>query len=263
MTTRKKGTEKEELKEKPEWVDALERRLTNVIENQNEILLKRMADMENKVNDKIGTIQSEMKKYNDRLKMVEQKTSDLEVDFKEENWKLRDRLMMMEYKILENSIRIRGLPESGKNLREEVVEIIAELVELPLNEVARECDDIYRVNSDFARQKNLPRDIILKVLTHKMWDLIFASHYREPVEVQGKKIKIWRELPKEVIKQRKEMKQLTDRLRLEQIKYRWEVPRGISFMSDNKKIWIKNTEQMTEFLRVFKKGQGKEHKNGD
>lgn len=90
MTTRKKGSEKEDLKDKPEWVDALEKRLTNVMESQNELLLKRMADMESKVNDKIGNIQLEMRKYNDRIKLVEQKVSDLEMEFKEDTMELQD-----------------------------------------------------------------------------------------------------------------------------------------------------------------------------
>lgn len=128
MTTRKKGSEKEDLKDKPEWVDALEKRLTNVMESQNELLLKRMADMESKVNDKIGNIQLEMRKYNDRIKLVEQKVSDLEMEFKEDTMELQDKLLLMEHKLLEKTIRIRGLPESVKNVREEVVEIIAELV---------------------------------------------------------------------------------------------------------------------------------------
>lgn len=60
--TRKKGVEKEELKDKLDWVDTLEKRLIGVIENQNKVLLKRMAEMEGKVNGKVGDIKLEMKK---------------------------------------------------------------------------------------------------------------------------------------------------------------------------------------------------------
>lgn len=94
-----------------------------------------------------------------------------------------------------------------------MVNIISEFLEMPQEEVEKEYDDIYRVNSEFARQKKLPRDIIVRVITHKMRDLIFVRHYQDPLEVLGKRIKIWKELPRDLIKQRKEFKQLVDKLR--------------------------------------------------
>lgn len=263
MASRKKFTEKEELKDKPEWVDALEKRLTSVIENQIEMLLKRMEKMESKVNAKIESIQLEIKKSSERIKLVEQKTNELEVDLKEKTLDLPDKMVIMECKLLENCIRFRGLPENEKNIREEMIEILAEFLEISAEEVESKCDDIYRVNSEFARRKNLPRDVIVKLLTHNLRDSIFARHYQEPLEIAGKKIKIWRELPKVMIKQRKEYKQLVEKLRSEQIRYRWEMPRGISFMYNSKKLWIKTEEEMVEFLTVTKTKQGKDHKNGE
>lgn len=251
MTSRKKGGEKEDMKDKPDWVDNLEKRLTNVIENQNEVLLKRMAEMESKVNDKIGNIQLEMKNYTEKIKKVEQKTNNLEVELKEENRKLQDQLVTLECKMLENCMRFRGVPESENNVWLEMIEIISEFLEMSVEEVEKDCVDIYKVNSDFARQKNLPRDIIVKVVSHKLRDMIFSKQYQEPLEVSGKKIKIWREFPKEVVKQRKEFKLLTDSLRREQIRYRWEIPRGVSFLYNKKKLWIKNDVQMSDFLKIL------------
>lgn len=92
------------------------------------------------------------------------------------------------------------------------------------------------------------RDIIIKAITHKMKNLILAEHYQEPLEVLGKRIKIWKELPKEIIQRRKDFKQLVEKLRQEQVCYRWEVPHGISFLYENKKVWIRTREQMQEFL---------------
>lgn len=81
----KKGTEKEDAKEKPEWVDALEKRLVNVMESQNDIILKRMMDMENKVNERTEALKIEMKKSYGRIKGVEQKTNDIELEFRQGN----------------------------------------------------------------------------------------------------------------------------------------------------------------------------------
>lgn len=267
MSSRKKGTEKEEGKEKPDWVDALENRLVSVMENQNALLMKRMADMEKKMNERIDEIKVELSNTSERIKNVEQKTSDIETELRMENKKLQDQIMLTECKLMENYIRIRGMPESETDLREEMVNIISEFVELPMKEIERELDVVYRVNSEFARKKNLPRDIIVKVLTHKMRDLIFTRQFKEPMEVKGKYIKIWKELPRDLIKQRREFKQLVDRLRQEQVKYRWEIPCGLSFLYKKKRWMIKSFEQMQEFLKTAKEGSeegqtSQENQNG-
>lgn len=56
MTFSKKGGDKEDMKDKLDWAESMEKCLISVIENQNEVLLKRMVEMESKVNDKIGSI---------------------------------------------------------------------------------------------------------------------------------------------------------------------------------------------------------------
>lgn len=93
---------------------------------------------------------------------------------------------MMECKLLDNYIRFRGVQESQKKVQEEIVNIISEFLELPPNEVEKECDEVYIVNSEYACIKKLPRDVIVKVTTHQMRDLILTRHYQEPMKVLGK-----------------------------------------------------------------------------
>lgn len=225
------------------------------------MLLKRMSAMENKMNEKIEAIKTEMNKSFERIKDVEQKTNAMELELREENKNLKDQMMLMECKLLDNYIRFRGVPESEKDVREEMVNIISEFLEMPLDDVERECDDIYRVNSDFARVKKLPRDIIVRVITHKMRNLIFNRHYQEPLEVLGNRIKIWKELPKDLIKQRKEFKKLIDKFRQEQMQYRWEIQYGVSFLYNNKRFLIKTQTQMQEFFTNAKDEPGKSQVN--
>lgn len=220
---KKKGTEKEEVKEKPDWVDVLEKHLVSIMENQNEMVLKRIMDIENKMSERIETLKTEINKSNDKIKEIERKTNAIGLELKQENRMLKDQVMLLECKLLDNYIRFRGVPESEKEAREEMINIISEFLEMPPDEVERECDIIYRVNSDFARQKKLLRDIVVKMTTCKMRDLILAKQYQEPMEISGKRIKIWREMPRDLIIQRKEYRQLTDKLRQEQVRYRWEI----------------------------------------
>lgn len=85
MSTKKKDKDKGEKREKdkPEWVDLLEKGLVDALENQSEVLLKRMADMETKMDVKI-------EKSIERIKVVEQKARDMERDLAERNRKLLD-----------------------------------------------------------------------------------------------------------------------------------------------------------------------------
>lgn len=245
---KKKKAEKDEAKEKPDWVDALEKCLMSVMESQNDTLLKHMTEIENKMNERIEIIKTEMNKSYDKIQGVEQKTIDIEMKLRQGNRFLKDQVMLLECKLLDGYVRFRGVPENDKEVREEMVNIIAEFLEMSPNEVERKCDVIYRVNSNFAKQKKLPRDIVVNLITHKMCDLILAKQYQEPMEIMGKQIKIWKELLRELIKQRKEYRQLTDKLRQEQVRYRWEIPRGVSFMFNQKRYLRKTAEQMNEFL---------------
>lgn len=102
---------------------------------------------------------------------------------------------------------------------------------------------------------------MVRVMTHKMRDAIFSEQYQEPLEIGGKRIKIWKELPRDLIKQRREFKQIVDKLRQEQTRYRWKVPRGISFMYSNKFFLLKSQEQMQDFL--WEAGKNQTNHNGN
>lgn len=211
MSTRKKGLDKEEGG-KPEWVDALEKQLVTAMENQIEVLFKKRTDMENQMNEIIEVINQEMEKSNEKIKALERKTNDIETNLTEKNKKLQEKLIWMECRQLDKYLRFRGIQESHKDVREELLDILSEFLEIPQNELEKEVDEIYRINSEFTRIK-LPRDVIVKVTTYKMRDLILSQHFQEPLEILGKKVKIWKELPREVIQQRKNFKQLVEKLK--------------------------------------------------
>lgn len=63
-------------------------------------------------------------------------------------------------------------------------------------------------------------------------------------------------MPKQVTLQRKKFKQLVDKLIQAKIRFRWEIPRGVSFPFENKRWWIKTEEEMQEFIAT--KWQGSE-----
>lgn len=62
---------------------------------------------------------------------------------------------------------------------------------------------IYRVNSEFAKSKNLPRDIVVQLTMGQMRDMILLKHSQEPLEIRAKQIVIMKEIPKEIFQTRK------------------------------------------------------------
>lgn len=267
MSSRKKGQDKDEGG-KSEWVDVLEKRLVSAMELRSEVLLKKITDVENKMNDRLEVINQEMEIFNGKIKHLENKTNDIETDVYEKNKMLQEKLIWMECRQLDKTLRIRGLQESQKEVREKVLDIISEMVEIAKEKLEKEIEEIYRINSEFACIKKLPRDVIIKVTSYKLRDLILSRYFQEPPEVAGKKIKIWKELPREVIQQRKNLKPLVEKLKQEQISFRWELPVGISFMLNSKKIMIRTIEQMQEFLSNSKintstKGDQQRNQNGN
>lgn len=78
------SSKKEKDKDKrPEWMDNLEKRLMAALENQSEIVLKRLEDMEGKMDAKIEGIRFEVQNSVARIKVVEQKTMTMECDLME------------------------------------------------------------------------------------------------------------------------------------------------------------------------------------
>lgn len=268
MASRKK--DKADDKERPEWVDNPERRLMEAMESQRELLLKRIDDLEGKMDVKIEGIKTELPSTMERVKVVEQKSQSIEKGWHDKMEQWQDQLFLRDCKLLDNFLCFRGIPEMKGEVRQEIINVLAEFLEKTPEETDGLCDEIYRVNSDFARDKKLPRDVIIKVLTNKMRNLILTKNTEEPMEVMGKRIKIWKELPKEVFQQRKKFKQLTEKLIQRKIRFRWEILRGVSFMFEGQRWIIKTEEQMQEFLttKVKKlenqeKGEGKgKNQNG-
>lgn len=81
---------------------------------------------------------------------------------------------------------------------------------------------------------------------------------------QGKQIRILKELPKEVVQTRKNYKMLIEKLISDGVRYRWQIPEGLSFMWKRKRILIKSVEQMDFLSLEGKRTKGEQvNHNGD
>lgn len=67
-----------------------------------------------------------------------------------------------------------------------------------------------------------------------MKDDIVTKSFKEPLEFEGKTIRIMKELPKKVLDSRKDFRPLSDKLKSLKLKFRWESPTGLSFVLKGK-----------------------------
>lgn len=214
--------------------------------------------MEEKVRMEIEGVKSEVKKSVMKIGEIEQKTKKIEKEMLENNKTLQERILMLDCKMLELHLCFRGIPEEQGDIRQQMIILIVDLVQRPPEEIDKNCYGIYRVNSEFARQKNIPRDVIVKVTTRKLIDEILDKQFKEPLHNKGKVIRILKELPKDVLQMRRNYRKITERLSSEHNRYRWQIPEGLSFIWKGKRVLIKSVDQMKEFLKQEGKKQGDE-----
>lgn len=110
-----------------------------------------------------------------------------------------------------------------------------------------ELDLVYRVNSSFA-EKKLPRDVIAQFVTSRMKEDILQQ-FKSPLEIDGKRILILKEIPRKALALRKKYRTLTEALSKQNIKFRWELPEGVSFQYKGTRHNIKN-EQIEAFTKM-------------
>lgn len=75
-------------------------------------------------------------------------------------------------------------------------------------------------------------------------------HYEKSIEIQDKRVEIFRDIPKQLLDLRATYTDLTRLLRSNSIAYRWEFPQGLSFSFRGKKVRIKTAEDKEKLLSV-------------
>lgn len=111
----------------------------------------------------------------------------------------------------ELQLRMRGLPEEqGEDIREMVLNILSELTEKGSDEIQIGLDQVYRLKSKYAGRQEFPQDVIINCLSKTLKEEVLKQSYDNPIEVKGKRVSIMKELPRQVLLQRKMFKNLMD-----------------------------------------------------
>ncbi|XP_042295175.1 uncharacterized protein LOC121915227 [Sceloporus undulatus] len=209
----------------------------------------------------MGKISAEISTIKEKINNLEDKHTDMQGELEEIKVRqdcYEDDQLIWETRARERCIKIRGLPEQdGEDLYLRLVPILAKFLHKEEQSCLLEIDRMFRLNSKIAKQKKIPRDIVIYFLRKEMKDRILKLHNEKPLEVDEKTLQIFKDVPAKVLKRRKEYKFLTTELRQNDINYRWLLPEGITFWYKKKKIQLRTIQQARFFWNQFTKEKKK------
>ncbi|XP_077157993.1 uncharacterized protein LOC143819831 [Paroedura picta] len=220
--------------------------------NQLSLNIKELTKKQGGLEETTKKIVEDLKEIKRRMDNNEQTVETI----REEREKLEDQMAMLEYRQREHTLRFRGLPDKDKDdidIRKFMIDGLAKLLNINAEYMEDQVDTVFWVNSVYAKQHKLPRDCLIQFTTRNIKDQILQEHYKTPFCVAGERIKILKEIPARLLRKRKDYNFLSTALKNKGIKYRWELPEGISFSYRGKK--YKFTEQIKTqaFWRKYKK----------
>ncbi|XP_058039015.1 uncharacterized protein LOC131198416 [Ahaetulla prasina] len=143
--------------------------------------------------------------------------------------------------------------ERGEDLRKIISEALAEFIEVEPQEVAYQIDKIYRVNSWIARQRKLPRDIVVYFVKRTMRNQILQVSYQTTLKIGEQELKVLKEIPSKMLRDRKEFAFFTQELKKHQIQFRWEVPVGLTVFYQGRRYRIDTVLKAKDFLSTVLK----------
>lgn len=231
-------------------VENISKSNAKLMEDFKEIIISEMKE----VRKEMGELRTEMGTTKEKVKDVETKVQEMEEQIK--NIKAEKDKMEMKYeiKIRELQLRFRGLEEEeGEDVRDTVVKLVAEILDIKVEAADKELDHVFRFKSWKTNRGKFPGDVIVNILSRRVKDNIIRQNKQNPIEYKGKRVQILREMPRQVIIERKSYRELTDKLKKQGVRFRWEMPLGLSFSYDNAQHRITSTEQMTKFLNDYGK----------
>ncbi|XP_058041219.1 arf-GAP with GTPase, ANK repeat and PH domain-containing protein 1 isoform X1 [Ahaetulla prasina] len=199
---------------------------------------------------KIEGLEEEMQQISQSNKHLEDKMQGVQkkVDQNE------DQVVILQYKLMEGALRIRGMQEQrGEDLRKIISDALAEFIEVEPQEVAYQIDKIYRANSWIARQRKLPRDIVVYFVKRTMRNQILQVSYQTTLKIGEQELKVLKEIPSKMLRDRKEFVFFTQELKKYQIQFRWEVPVGLTVFYQGRRYRIDTVLKAKDFLSTVLK----------
>nr|XP_060616671.1 trichohyalin-like [Anolis sagrei ordinatus] len=237
---------------------------------------EQMLDLKKELKEEIGKMRTEMMVMQQEInelqkekKEVKETQAKVQAHIKKlelKNSRLEAKQEETEAKDMEFQLRLRNIQEEVKeDISAKVIEILTELMECPKQEMKERTDRIYRINTNYAKRNKTARDVIVHFTKKTARDDILRVNNRRNIYYKGKKIIILKEFPSTVLKKRRKYAFLTEELKNQKIRFRWERDEGLMLTYEDKRYWIKDEERAKEFLQKIKKNKKpkeREHEEG-
>ncbi|XP_067321721.1 trichohyalin-like [Anolis sagrei] len=153
----------------------------------------------------------------------------------------------------EYQLRLRNIhEEKEENIREKVTEILVELLQRMKEYIEDQIDRTYRINTNYARKHKTDRDVIIQLTRKVMRDEILRTGSKKSAFYKEKRIVILKEFPTSTIKNRRKYAFLTDELKRQNMKFRWEKDEGLMTTYKGQRYWVKSVERARQFYEGIK-----------
>ncbi|XP_062839248.1 vesicle transport protein GOT1B isoform X2 [Anolis carolinensis] len=230
---------------------------------------EQMSDFKKEIKEELGimkneitTLQQEIKDLKNEkkeLKITQEKTQYKLKELEKKNEKINAKQEAMEARELEHQLRMRNIPEEpGENIREKVIEILMKLLDCSEQEIQIQMDRTYRINTNFSRRNKTPRDVIVNLTKKIARDEILRINNKKQIFYKETKIAILKEVPNTIINRRKKYTFLTEELKQQKARYRWEKEEGLMTTYKGQRYWITTEERAREFYNTIRKEKDEE-----
>ncbi|CAI5799322.1 glutamic acid-rich protein-like isoform X1 [Podarcis lilfordi] len=220
---------------------------------KNKELAKSVQELKSK-----STKQEEMTKKlqieNKDIKKSQDSTKEEINDLKRAHEELLDDLSLMEMCQKEMVLRFRGVPQTyDEQIQEKLSQEIANWLGVEVEEMLLDIDKIFRIKSERSDTYKGPGDCLFFFNSRLLKDKILHQKGQAKLIIEDRPIKIFKEIPKRILKKRQNYKTVTDALKKNSIRFRWEFPEGITFTYKDRRKTFRSVEELGKFWRKYKK----------
>ncbi|XP_060542500.1 uncharacterized protein LOC132710488 [Pantherophis guttatus] len=222
------------------------------LDTNTNLLESKMDEIQDKLDNRIQKIENDLLNIQDysseeKFKMdADQKSGNVE----NLQQRIEKEVLKIQYNFTEYAIRLRGLQENNRDdLRKISSEFLAGILKIQPEEVFCRIDRAYRINSWTAKQRQLPRDVVIYFSDKEIRNKIVQNSFNSNLQLYGRKIWIYKELPPKILMERKKFGFLVSELKRRNIQFRWDVPVGIILRYQGERYQLNTVERAEEFYQ--------------
>ncbi|XP_067320907.1 uncharacterized protein PF3D7_1120000-like [Anolis sagrei] len=252
---------------------------TKASKSETEAMKKDMKDMKEELQSLQSLVKEEMTTVKNDVGKLKQDNIDLIKDnttiknhqemvrkkvksFEELIDKVQSQQEMMEIREKETQLRFRNvIEEEEDNIREVIVDMIAQLTKKKRTDAETEVDRVFRIQTTHSRKFKTPKDIIVQLTKKNTRDEILREHSKSPLQYKGNRIVILKQIPISVLERRRNYNFLTDELKRRNLRFKWEKREGLVTTWNENKYWLTSEAKARAFWDKYLKKKN-ENKQG-